>query len=466
MKPAEGAKMSDQPFNDGTSYKIDYPKKPLPPRDMREKPVYKINKEPLDGLSSYMKEFIPKEGVKLPSCKPDNTQIRSDAPFHDETTQKLDYQKWPMEKPYVRVQNAYVKPMGDMEKETTTHLDYNKKPLEPHPPARPMERKAAPGKFFSDTTHNLDFKRWSPIQNNRVKKSSEYVAPDAPFEGKSNYNADYTKKAGGPRASMKPAEAAKMSDAPFDGTTAYNQDYIKKAMPARELKEKSQWMPNKMPFEGKTNYTDDFIPKKGEQLRNFKPDHVPQRADVPFEGHTTNKVDYKAWQPEKPYVHQREAYQPPQGEFLDTTTHNTDYTRKPIEPVKMVRPLVHKRDAGKFDGNTTYGGDFIKKSVSAQKVEKKSDYRPPSAPFQGSSNYNEHFIKQPAAMRMSLKPAETAIGSDAKFEGVTMYNTDYYKKAVPLCPAINLDTTTSKYIFQEQQSSGHKFYQKLATPPV
>ena len=466
MKPMQSVNTSDQPFVSDTSYKQDYPKKAIPPREMKERAAYVANKAPLDGLTSYTNDYIVKQAVKLPSCKPDNGHYRSDAPFHDVTTQRTDYQKWPMEKPYVHAAADYVKPDGKMEDMTTTHLDYTKKPLAPQPPAKPADRKVASGKFFSDTTQKMDYKRWSPIQNNRVKHSSGYCPPEAPFEGSSNYTADYIKHPGGMRQSLKPQENSKLSSAPFDDTTGYKTDYSKKQLPDREVKEKPQWMPNKVKFQGNTNYTDDFFAKQADRVQNFKPDTTPQRADVPFADATTQRADYQAWQPEKPYVHVREAYQPPEGNFDGTTTHKLTFTPKPLEPVKQVRPVSTKREPGRFVDHTTYKGDYIKKAVPPQRIQKKSDYAPPDAPFQGNSSYTDNYIKHAAALRTSLKPAENAVGSGAPFGGDTMYRTDYYKKELPPCPAAIIDTGRSKFLFADQDPSGHKWYQKMATPPV
>ena len=53
-------------------------------------------------------------------------------------------------------------------------------------------------------------------------------------------------------------------------------------------------------------------------------------SEDPFTGKTTHKDDFQKWPTEHPFQHQPDVYSKPDGEFDFNTTHNINYTTKPI----------------------------------------------------------------------------------------------------------------------------------------
>ena len=230
LRPAENARGSDQPFDGTTGYREEYTKKQMPEREQREKPKYVPTKAGLDGLSNYKKDFTGKQGDKMPSCKPDAKAQGSDAPFVDETTQRFDYKRWPAERPFVHEPDVYRKPDGDFDFNTVHTIEYNQKPITKTTSTKPMNRKGIPGKFDGTTNYGMDFRKWE-AQPSKPKPKVSYQAPDAPFQGSSNYRDDYIQHMMAPTRSLKPAESGVRSDAPFEGGTEYRQEYDRKLLP-------------------------------------------------------------------------------------------------------------------------------------------------------------------------------------------------------------------------------------------
>lgn len=230
MKPTEAAKTSDQPFDGRTGYKDDYIKHPLEERMKREQPQWQPNPVPLEGMSTYKKDFFEKATARMSSFKPDQGAYQSEAPFDADTTNRIDYVKWPTGRPYMRQSEVYVKPDGDLDMHTTHKTHYTPKQSERTQAIRPAARKGDPGKFQGTTNYNEDFRKWAMPDRELPKQRTDYMPPDMPFEGASHYRTDYTKKNGAPRSSMRPAEKGLASDVPFEGNTMYQTDYIKKAV--------------------------------------------------------------------------------------------------------------------------------------------------------------------------------------------------------------------------------------------
>ena len=101
--------------------------------------------------------------VSICSCQPEGGAYKSNAPFKGDTTQRVDYKKWPTEKPHMHEPEQYTKPQGDFDFNTTNHIDYTKKPLTVRKAHRPEARKSAPGNFDGTTNYNTDYRKWTPV---------------------------------------------------------------------------------------------------------------------------------------------------------------------------------------------------------------------------------------------------------------------------------------------------------------
>ena len=450
------------PFDGQTGYRQEYVKHLLPRREAREAPKWNPSKVPLDGMSNYRKDYTAKQGEKMPSCKPDGNAYQSEAPFEDGTTQRTDYIKWPVDRPHMREPDAYVRPEGDVDYHTTTHTDYNRKPIAPTKAMRPSSRRGVPGKFDGNTNYKHDFRKW-PVKPMKQQPRNDYLPPEAPFEGRSNYTDNYQKHPLAARESMKPNEATRVSDQPFDGRTGYRDEYVKHPFEERVRREAPKWQPNAAKLDGMTNYTKDYTPKDMVKQPSCRPDNTAYQSEAPFDAGTTNRDDYVKWPLNKPSQHAPDQYVKPAGDMEFNTTTNTDFNRKPIVLVAAKRPQGRMGKPGKFDGRTNYSQDFRKWALGERpKAMMQPEYMPPDAPFVGSTNYHDNYHAHQAHPPKSMKPNDAGHVSDAPFEGGTEYRQEYVKKAVKPCPAGILDTERAEYVYQEQDRTGHKWYQPLS----
>merc|ERR1719210_1337515 len=102
----------------------------------------------------------------------------------------------------------------------------------------------------------------------------------------------------------------------------------------------------------------DYTEKAAEKMPSCAPNTGAFKSDAPFKDETTQRVDYKQWPTDRPYVHEPEQYRRPDGDFDFNTTHKKAYTKKPIAARVAVRPPSRKREAGKFNGATTTKEDY------------------------------------------------------------------------------------------------------------
>ncbi len=230
IKPDNRALHSDQPFDDRTGYRDDYIKHNLPSKYNRPKDEYQPNKVPLDSLTTNRRDYTGKEGEKMRSFKPDGTGYRSDAPFNDDTTHKVDFKKWDVQHNLFKKDNEWRPPMGEMDLSTNYNTEFTPKPTQRVQAVRPASRKKIDAKFEGDTTYHQDFRKWPGDKRNPIRSGNEYQAPNAPFEGLSTYKGHYMPHQANPAQSFKPDGNAYRSDAPFDGNTLYRTEYTQKEL--------------------------------------------------------------------------------------------------------------------------------------------------------------------------------------------------------------------------------------------
>ena len=460
LRPAPAAKTSDEPFSGETGYRAEYVRHPLPPREARDKPQWAPSKAQLDALSNYMKDFVAKSVPLVASCKPQAGAYKCDVPFEGDTTQRIDYKRWATERPPQREAPGYVRPAGEVDYNTTTNCDYNRKPIDVRAPFRPGGRKGEPGKFDGATNYRKDFRRWSlGARTQPIDRGGRYAAPEVPFEGTSNYHDNYVGHQQPVRSSMKPMEGAGGSKEPFDAKTGYRDDYIRHKLSAKPPREAAKWQPNAAKLDDLSNYRKDYTLKETGKQASCKPDPRPVQSEAPFEGGTTQRTDYQRWPTERPAQHEGPAYVKPDGAMDMATTSGVAYTKKPIVMVSAKRPCPMKGQPGKFDGTTNYAEDFRRWSLGERPlVTMRPQYVAPQAPFEGTSRYTNDYVRHQQAPRSSMRPADGAGGSDAPFVGHTEYRQEYIKKASSPCPAAVLDTHRARYVFADQDRTGHKWY--------
>lgn len=228
FKPLEGAKLSDSPLEDRTTHRDAYIQHAIPPKFQREKELYKPSGAPMDGVTTFRRDYQGVPGSRMQSFKPDNQAFSSEAPLEDETTNRHDYQKWPASRPYHHLPEQYQKPDGEMEMDTTHKATYKEMPLVRVQAQRPVSANRTKNVPFDGTTnYSQDFRKWQ-ADRVTVPKQADYVPNQAPFEGSSTYKAQYKPLPVGPARSFRPDNQAFQSDSRFEDGTMYRQDYTPK----------------------------------------------------------------------------------------------------------------------------------------------------------------------------------------------------------------------------------------------
>ncbi|VDI73613.1 Hypothetical predicted protein [Mytilus galloprovincialis] len=364
-----------------------------------------------------------------------------------------DYVPHPIEKPYVRQAEQYKRPEGNMDGMTSYKKEYTEKHPERVHAIKHDGQRLPGGRFEGEPTYRADYKKWETSRQEPYGLRDSYQAPTQPFGGESTMHHDFRKYNQAKREPLRPMEAAIGSDQPFADMTDYRAEYKKHALPAKHLHQQEGYKPSSAPLDDLTTFRRDYKGQHGQPTRSFKPDNAAFSSGQPLEDTTTNRKDYIKWPMDRPYVHQHDAYQKPEGEMYTQTTHNATYKQLPLTKNLAMRPTsAGKARNAPFDGTTNYTQDYKKWALQKNQPHQRDEYQPNNAPFEGMPTYKAHYVPHGVHPTQSFRPDNTAFQSNARFEDGTMYRTDYTKKQMPLCPCHDPQLPANRVIMCERHN--------------
>lgn len=228
FKPAPTVNSTDSPFAGSTDYKDAYVRHPLEKRFQHKKDVWQPTGVPLDGLTTFQRDFTPKAYARPEMMRPTNQVHNQDTPFADDTTHRVDFKEWPLGRHHVHRAPEYQKPEGAMDGLTSYKSEYVALPYVKEPLMRPTQRMRNAGEFDGTTNYRENFIQHPYARAMPKQSNHDYTPPSVPFEGESTFTSHFHAHPISLSKSFKPTSSSIMSDAPFDGTTLYQVEYTPK----------------------------------------------------------------------------------------------------------------------------------------------------------------------------------------------------------------------------------------------
>ena len=390
-----------EPFEKSTMYKDIYvPHKYKPPEKLNKTPYVKPSGE-INMSSTYRTDYLEKKAQKPKLAKPDYKAVASDCPFDGNTVNNETYKAWDVPK----VESI-------------------------HPPNQGIRKSSA--KFEHCTTVQHDFPGYfCKLARETVKPPEPSLKTGGgPMSNETTHRLDFNRKDGAPEKSAKPPEHRIRSPGPFDHATTNQHAFT--------------W-------------------PRGQASESCKPVLTALKSDKPFDGDTTHNATYRRWdiprmEARKPQV----VWQPSNQAFDNTTTFRHDFQGKQTLKAKSARPENVRVAPGEFLGSTTHNETYKPWQYSSREFFRpRAGYRPPTAPFDGQTTHMSDFRGEKANRPDICMPKESGIQITGDQEFSTNYGDDYKRKALPLCPARELQGVSSTsgggYKFA-RDTNGHQFF--------
>ncbi|GAA28428.2 protein FAM154A [Clonorchis sinensis] len=403
-KPAHRPIEAQGPMESDTTHRKDYVSHPLDVQpSFKPERTYEPPKVHFDGVSTYTKEYIPRQIERLPPVKPP-TKRMVEGKFTGEPTYKSDYVKWDLETRHPHVPEAYKPPTEPFKGVATYTTDYVPHEMSPTQSCKPSHQYIASGTPFDSISDYRDAYRQHPLERTMPIVHKDCVQKaGVPMEGLSTHMRDFDWKTGHPPASCKPINRGVHSDSPFESDTTHRTDY--KEWPA-----------------------------------GLQPTKSMSRLN---------------------------AYEPPKGVMLGDTTYMRDYTpHDGSTRAQPVGPRYKRMfDLPPFQGTTDYRESYRPWTLSPRErsVGPGTTYYKSTAPFDGCSTTKQHYVPHPGCRPAeSCKPHQVAAGGQGEFDDATIYRGDYTQKYLEPCPAALLNTSRSRFAYAQEDENGHLFYYKVA----
>ncbi|XP_071949293.1 uncharacterized protein [Antedon mediterranea] len=427
-----------------------------PPRESMRKTSNRSTTVPfvdVELTTTYQKTYVPHQAqsrVKKPPVKyqPPATKLSVASTYDIEFTEKkaLPAQSYKPKDKKV----TFRKPFEHTSVTQATYTPFDQEELEhckrvPHKPEENLKTTGSGEKFTAKTTVQDDFKHHENVTPAKSMRPAEkVVASKEPFTAKTSQQAEFTPKTVEPVLMVKPQEQLQKGSksSTFDGQTTFRRD-----------------------FPEHTNH---------KRQQSYKPRAEYVENDTKFDGRTTQRIAYKAWevQPKAyiPWAEKNKRAPYVKSKFMSVSSYQDDY-RDPGMLIKLSdcrgEPCKYENNLGAagepFEESTQYKSayvtwDNVKPAASYKVVQ---EYKAPTTPLIGKSIFQSHFLGKPAPPAKSCRPELRPHTSSGMISMKTTYNTTYQGKRPLSCPAQRLGND-AKYEHVKDSATGHKFFTETA----
>ncbi|XP_028679783.1 LOW QUALITY PROTEIN: stabilizer of axonemal microtubules 2 [Erpetoichthys calabaricus] len=422
-----------------SEYTEKYPeyKGTLPPRTLKPKQEYQANKGRMDGVTTFKSDYIPYEVTRRPiqlqdeyrpgsgnidldttykmdfnphkvqpfiATRPKERRHVADGKLEGLPTYKDDYRPWEVSKrDLVKPDHAYQPSSSKFGNSTTFQDDFAPKGLVPRETFKPQNiARVADAPFDGVTSHRLSYIPHQ-LEPKFIIPKEEYKPNDNPFEDLTIHRRDFRGLPGELSKSFKPEYTKVTSDTRFSGSTEFRDRFQQWPVSLPQVRKMAEYVVPPGHMDMNTTSHLDFTEHKVQPFAAIRPLTRERRSSAPFQGNTTMKEDFKAWEARRREVlKNQEEIQKPVGKFDDMTTFKAHYIPHEINVSKTFKPqnLVLKSSAPFYDG-TLYRTEFTPKKVDVCPASFQS---PPGYMFHESDNRGHkyfHKLSSPTGSKLT-----------------------------------------------------------------
>ncbi|XP_054034770.1 stabilizer of axonemal microtubules 1 [Dryobates pubescens] len=230
-KPRMLVQKTKDPFDNITNYRVNYVPHPLEKRYVHENEKYKVNKVPLDGLTTHKVSYKGLAGQPAKPAKPEQQKLLHDLPFSSITEFQEKYQPWPQPPMFTKKPEVYLPPLEKMDLHSTTQTHYkhsNGKPAKTCKPSAQATKSTEP--FSNSSVMREDYKPLLCKRLNPIIHAPELTCPTQPMDCATTFQTHYVPHSLTVTKSCKPSCSDTKHHSPLDAKTIYATTYTPKGI--------------------------------------------------------------------------------------------------------------------------------------------------------------------------------------------------------------------------------------------
>ncbi|KAM6426112.1 stabilizer of axonemal microtubules 2 isoform 2-T2 [Liasis olivaceus] len=377
-----------------TTFKSDYLPYDVTHRPIRVQEEYKPIAGEIEMGTTYRRDYNPHKIEPIILVRPAEKKYVSKSKLNAIPTYQADFKAWEIQRrePY-KVENIYHPPTEKFGNATTFQDAFIPRELALRKTFKPADATTLSDQpFISDTSHRSDY---VPHQlEPKWKKSKEQYRPNSqPFEDITTHRCDFRGLAGDLPKSFKPELAKTETKSHFDGITEFRDRFQPWAVSLPELHKAKEYVPPTGSMDLNSTSHLDYTPHDIIPIVLVKPLEKTKRNNPPFQGNTTMRDAFQAWDMHRPeMIKKPQAIPKSSAKFDDITTFRAHYTPHSLIPTQSCRPpKVPLSSSARFEDETMYRTDYAPKK---QEICPANYPSPPGYVFVSTDSRGHKFFRR------------------------------------------------------------------------
>uniref|UniRef100_A0A673T182 Stabilizer of axonemal microtubules 2 n=2 Tax=Suricata suricatta TaxID=37032 RepID=A0A673T182_SURSU len=379
-----------------TTFKSDYRPYEIVKQPRHVPEEYKPKPGEIDLGTTYKRDFGSYKVQPVAIARPLERQHVQQGKVDTVPTYKDDYRTWDIQKmDLCKPEQAYHPPTVKFGNSTTFQDDYVPREMQPRQSFKPspvVKRSTVP--FNGDSSHRLDYVPYQ-LESKCAKPKEVYKPTTQPFEDLTTHRCDFQGLVGESAELCRPAHTRVTPNARFEGSTEFRESFQPWEIPPPAAKKTPAYVPPAGPMQLSSTSHLDYIPHQTKRVVPIRP--VSRRRDnhFPFQGESTMKEDFAAWESCRPGLIKRQQQIPnPSGKFDGWTTFRSHYVPHELTPTESCRPApALRRGSAPFEGTTLYSREYTAKTREACPARLPS---PSGCVFENTSSGGHRFFRKVA----------------------------------------------------------------------
>ncbi|KAG8440567.1 hypothetical protein GDO86_006348 [Hymenochirus boettgeri] len=321
--------------------------------------------------------------------------------FDAHPTYKDDYRPWDTHKrELAKQERVYQPPTEKFGNSTTFQDDFFPKEIMARESFKPLGvAKHSDIPFEATTSHRISYVPHE-IEPRFMKEKPEYKPSSQPLDDLTTHRVNFKGALGEITKSYKPEHGKIGSSARFEGSTEFRERFQPWEIPSPYVIKSYEYIPPKAHMQFDTTTNQDFVPHQLDYVPPIRPVSHGRRSNVPFQGNTTMKDDFRPWEAKRQELIKREhEISKPMGKFEGVTTFKSHYQPHEIIPTQSFKPQgISLRSSVPFEGGTMYRSEFTPKK---NEVCPANFALPPGYVFEGVDNRGHKIFQKIPTPKMN-----------------------------------------------------------------
>ncbi|KAJ7311058.1 hypothetical protein JRQ81_006656 [Phrynocephalus forsythii] len=366
FKPKQEYKSHGGKMEGITTFKSDYLPYDVSSRPVRVQEEYKPAAGEIDLGTTYRRDYNAHQVQPVILVKPVERSYARGGKMNTIPTYQADYRAWDIQRREpCKVENAYHPPTEKFGNTTTFQDAFVPRELALQKSFKPtVAARLSDQPFTSVTSHRSDYVPHQ-LEPKLKRPVEEYKPSSQPFENTTTHRCDFRGLAGELPKSFKPEPSSVASKALFDGSTEFRERFQPWAVSLPEVRKEKEYVPPTGGMDLNTTTHLDYIHHSIHPAVLMKPLEKSRRHNAPFEGRTTMRDAFQAWDTCRPKIIKKTQEIPkPSGKFDGMTTFRAHYVPYNVAPQKSWRPpKVAVASSAPFEDKTMYRTEYTPKKV-------------------------------------------------------------------------------------------------------